>query len=85
MNRVWEYDITSLVKEDAEDNVYQLKVLLHSPIRYAAMEDQNAQSEQLLMRCLAFRIFERLPACMDGIGVQDSQMPDCFDVFLSCR
>ena len=20
------------------------------------------------MRCLAFRIFERLPACMDGIG-----------------
>mgnify|MGYP000332064776 CR=1 FL=1 len=46
---------------------------------------KNAQSEQLLMRCLAFRIFERLPACMDGIGVQDSQMPDCFDVFLSCR
>ena len=29
---------------------------------------KNAQSEQLLMRCLAFRIFERLPACMDGIG-----------------
>ena len=41
MNRVWEYDITSLVKEDAADTVYQLKVLLHSPIRYAAMEDQK--------------------------------------------
>lgn len=31
MNRIWEYDITSLVKEDAADTVYQLKVLLHSP------------------------------------------------------
>lgn len=36
MNRIWEYDITSEVKEDDPDAIYHLKVVLHSPTRFIA-------------------------------------------------
>lgn len=39
MNRVWEYDITSEVKDDPEDTVYRLKVILHSPTRFISEEN----------------------------------------------
>lgn len=39
MNRVWEYDITARVKDDAADTVYRLKVVLHSPTRYISEEN----------------------------------------------
>lgn len=41
MNRVWEYDITAEVQEDAEDTVYHLKVLLHSPTRFISEENEK--------------------------------------------
>nr|WP_289767970.1 glycoside hydrolase family 2 protein [uncultured Acetatifactor sp.] len=41
MNRVWEYDITAEVKDDAEDKVYHLKVVLHSPLRYISEENEK--------------------------------------------
>ncbi len=41
MNRVWEYDITSEVKDDAEDTVYQLRVALHSPTRFISEENEK--------------------------------------------
>lgn len=41
MNRVWEYDVTALVMDDAPDTVYRLKVLLHSPTRFIAAEDEK--------------------------------------------
>ena len=34
MNRVWEFDITSMVMEDDKDTLYRLKVVLHSPTRF---------------------------------------------------
>lgn len=34
MNRIWEFDITAAVKDDTEDTVYHLKVVLHSPTRF---------------------------------------------------
>lgn len=41
MNRVWEYDITSQVKDDPEDTVYCLKVILHSPTRFISSENEK--------------------------------------------
>lgn len=41
MNRVWEYDITSLVMDGDKDTVYHLKVLLHSPTRFIAEENEK--------------------------------------------
>lgn len=41
MNRTWEFDITSLVMETAADTVYHLKVLLHSPTRFIAEENEK--------------------------------------------
>lgn len=41
MNRVWEYDITSEVKDDAEDTVYHLKVVLHSPTRFISEANEK--------------------------------------------
>ena len=41
MNRVWEYDITARVKDDEEDTVYHLKVVLHSPTRYISQENER--------------------------------------------
>ena len=41
MNRVWEYDITAQVKDDEEDTVYHLKVVLHSPTRYISQENER--------------------------------------------
>nr|WP_300816640.1 glycoside hydrolase family 2 protein [uncultured Acetatifactor sp.] len=41
MNRVWEYDITSRVKDDEADRVYHLKVVLHSPTRYISQENEK--------------------------------------------
>ncbi len=41
MNRVWEYDITAQVKDDGEDTVYHLRVVLHSPIRYISRENEK--------------------------------------------
>lgn len=41
MNRVWEYDITSEVKDDPEDTVYRLKVVLHSPTRFISEENEK--------------------------------------------
>ncbi|MGN0314585.1 MAG: glycosyl hydrolase 2 galactose-binding domain-containing protein [Fusicatenibacter sp.] len=41
MNRAWEYDITSAVKSGAEDTVYHLKVLLHSPTKFIAEENEK--------------------------------------------
>lgn len=34
MNRVWEFDITSLVMDGDKDTVYHLKAVLHSPTRF---------------------------------------------------
>lgn len=41
MNRVWEYDITSPVKDGTEDTVYQLKAVLHSPTRFISEENEK--------------------------------------------
>lgn len=41
MNRAWEYDITSLVMDGTKDSVYRLKVLLHSPTRFIAEENEK--------------------------------------------
>ena len=41
MNRAWEYDITSLVMDGTKDTVYRLKVLLHSPTRFIARENEK--------------------------------------------
>ncbi len=41
MNRVWEYDITMEVKDDGEDTVYHLKVVLYSPTRYIEEENEK--------------------------------------------
>ncbi len=41
MNRVWEFDITAEVMEDAPDTVYQLKVVLHSPTRFIREENEK--------------------------------------------
>nr|WP_321152295.1 glycoside hydrolase family 2 protein [uncultured Acetatifactor sp.] len=41
MNRVWEYDITGRVMDDEEDAAHHLKVVLHSPIRYIAEENEK--------------------------------------------
>ncbi len=38
MNRVWEYDITSMVMDGSAETVYRLKVILHSPTRFIAQE-----------------------------------------------
>ncbi len=41
MNRAWEYDITPLVMEGTEESLYQLKVILHSPTRFIAAENEK--------------------------------------------
>lgn len=41
MNRVWEYDITSEVKDDTEDTLYRLRVVLHSPTRFISVENEK--------------------------------------------
>ncbi len=41
MNRVWEYDLTELVKKDATDTVYHLKIHLFSPTKYILEENEN--------------------------------------------
>lgn len=41
MHRFWEYDITSEVKDDTEDTVYHLKVVLYSPINYIREENEK--------------------------------------------
>lgn len=41
MNRVWEFDITAAVKDDAAEAVYHLKVILHSPTRFIREENEK--------------------------------------------
>lgn len=41
MNRAWEYDITSLVMDKGADALYHLKVVLHSPTRFIAQENEK--------------------------------------------
>lgn len=41
MNRIWEYDITSSVKDDTAETVYHLKVVLHSPTRFIQEENEK--------------------------------------------
>ncbi len=41
MNRVWEFDITDIVEGDTESTEYELKVVLHSPTKYIAEEDEK--------------------------------------------
>ncbi|MCM1135164.1 MAG: glycoside hydrolase family 2 protein [Clostridium sp.] len=41
MNRVWEYDITSIIMEEEANAVYRLKVILHSPTRFIAEENEK--------------------------------------------
>lgn len=41
MNRIWEFDITAAVKDDPENAVYHLKVVLHSPTRFIREEDEK--------------------------------------------
>ena len=41
MNRIWEFDITASVKDDPENTVYHLKVVLHSPTRFIREENEK--------------------------------------------
>lgn len=41
MNRIWEFDITAAVKDDPENAVYHLKVVLHSPTRFIREENEK--------------------------------------------
>lgn len=41
MNRIWEFDITATVKDDPENAVYHLKVVLHSPTRFIREENEK--------------------------------------------
>ena len=41
MNRIWEFDITAAVKDDPENTVYHLRVVLHSPTRFIREENEK--------------------------------------------
>lgn len=41
MNRIWEFDITAAVKDDPENTVYHLRVVLHSPTRFISEENEK--------------------------------------------
>ncbi len=41
MNRIWEYDITHVIDGDSENTEYTLKVILHSPTKFIAEEDEK--------------------------------------------
>lgn len=76
MNRVWEYDITSVVEGDAEDTVYHLKVVLHSPIKYAIQENDKCPVGGAAESMPGFPHI-RKAACMFGWDWgRDFRMPD---------
>ena len=41
MNRVWEFDITEQIRDDASETGYSLRVVLHSPTRFIAEAEKK--------------------------------------------